>query len=217
MGKIRVKVVVLPYSVTAREEAIAPWIEPCEEDLSLQALCEKIVETFADLHEGKGDLNIKRIQDYDGNTLSCRLAVGEAFKESQNIADRTVKVLRLPSGQQELRHNPLRFASIAPTSSARPQKRWQGTQTSDTRDRLREIIDADTWVSESTENIEGRASKRQRLQDVRPRAAHPSERPYLSSTGAGSRHHQRPPPHDQRDSSVHVVEDSQQSPARRGI
>ena len=54
MVKIRVKVVVLPYSATAREEAIAPWIEPCEENLTLQALCDKIVETFADLHEGKG-------------------------------------------------------------------------------------------------------------------------------------------------------------------
>ena len=48
------KVVVLPYSTTTRGEAIAPWIEPCEEDLSLQALCDRIVETFADLHEGKG-------------------------------------------------------------------------------------------------------------------------------------------------------------------
>ena len=54
MGKIRLKVVVLPYIATAREEAIAPWIEPCEEDLTLQALCDRLVETFADLHEGKG-------------------------------------------------------------------------------------------------------------------------------------------------------------------
>ena len=54
MGKIRVKVVVLPSSPSVREEVIAPWIEPCSEDLSLQVLCEKIVDTFADLHEGKG-------------------------------------------------------------------------------------------------------------------------------------------------------------------
>ena len=54
MGKIRVKVVVLPYSASAREELVAPWIEPCSEDVSLQELCDKIVETFADLHQGKG-------------------------------------------------------------------------------------------------------------------------------------------------------------------
>ena len=54
MGRIRVKVVVLPYSASAREEVIAPWIEPCSEDISLQELCDKIVETFADLHQGKG-------------------------------------------------------------------------------------------------------------------------------------------------------------------
>ena len=54
MGKIRVKVVILPCNTTAREEVIAPWIEPCPEDVTLQALCDKIVETFGDLHEGKG-------------------------------------------------------------------------------------------------------------------------------------------------------------------
>ena len=161
-------------------------------------------------------MNIKRIQDYDGNTLSCRLAVGEAFKESQHIADRTVKVLRLPSARHELPNNPLRFASIAPASSARPQKRWQGTQTSDARNRLREIVDADAWVAETTEHSEGRASKRQRLQDVGSTAAYPCELPRVPSNGTGSRHQQRAQSHIQRDSSI-LVEDSQRSPGRKGM
>ena len=90
---------------------------------------------------GYRNLNIKRIQDYDGNTLSCRLTVGEAFVESQNIADRTVQVVRLPPDHEELNH-PLRYASIAPDSSARPQnKRLQARNGLNASSRLSENLE----------------------------------------------------------------------------
>lgn len=240
MGKIRVKVVILPCNTAAREDVIAPWIEPCPEDFTLQALCDKIVETFADLHEGKGlaaryslstracpslkliirnrELNIKRIQDFDGNILSCRLTVGEAFKESQNIADRTVKVVRLPPERQELNDNPLRFASIAPASSACPQKRSQGAYPYSPGTNLRNVIDADSWIAESTEHSDDRPFKRQRLQDVGPRsAAHEIIPPPLPRAGTENRMHQRLPSTSRHGSSIRQVEDSQRSSARKGL
>ena len=161
-------------------------------------------------------MNIKRIQDYDGNTLSCRLTVGEAFVESQNIADRTVKVVRLPSDRQDL-NNPLRFASIAPDSSARPHGRLRANHTLNARNSLRDIIDTETWIAETTEDSDGRAYKRQKLQGVRPRAAYePEPSPFLSD-GREGRAHQRLQSSGRRGSPVRLVEDSQRSPSRKGL
>lgn len=163
------------------------------------------------------DLNIKRIQDYDGNTLSCRLTVGEAFVESQNIADRTVKVVRLPPNQEELNH-PLRYASIAPDSSARPQnKRLEARHGPNARARLLEIIDTESWVNESTGHGDGRPSKRQKVQDARPRAPFQPDRPlFLDSGGEHRVHRGRESALGRGGSSRGLAEDSQQSPAGKG-
>lgn len=164
------------------------------------------------------ELNIKRIQDYDGNILSCRLAVGEAFKESQHIADRTVKVVRLPPERQELNDNPLRFASIAPASSACPQKRFQGAYSSVPGTSLRNVIDAESWIAESTEHGDNRPFKRQRLQDVGPRSsAREVVPPLFHRAGTEDRMHQRLQSTSRRDSSICQVEDSQRASVRKGL
>ena len=163
------------------------------------------------------NLNIKRIQDFDGNTLSCRLTVGEAFVESQNIADRTVQVVRLPPDHQELNH-PLRYASIAPDSSARPQnKRLEARNGLNARNRLSEITETETWATEGRDHGDGRPSKRQKLQDARPRAALQPDRPLFQGFAGEDRGHRR------QDSALgragsprRLVEDSQQSHAGKG-
>ena len=158
------------------------------------------------------ELNIKRIQDYDGNILSCRLAVGEAFKESQHIADRTVNVVRQPPERQELNDNPLRFASIAPASSACPQKRFQGAYSSGPGTSLRNVIDADSWILESTEHGDNRPFKRQRLQNVGPRSsAHEIDPPLFPRAGTEDHSTSR------RGLSICQVEDSQRASTRKGL
>ena len=163
------------------------------------------------------DLDIKRIQDYDGNTLSCRLTVGDAFVESQNIADRTVKVVRLPPDRQESNH-PLRFASVAPNSSARPQsKRSQAARASNARSSLADVVGTESWIAETTEHSDGRASKRQKLQDARPKAAYERDPPLFPNEGREHRVHQRPQSLGRHGLPVQLVEDSQRSPGRKGV
>ena len=167
-------------------------------------------------HRRYRNLNIKRIQDYDGNTLSCRLTVGEVFVESQNIADRTVKVVRLPPDQEELNH-PLRYASIAPDSSARPQnKRLETRYGLNARNRLSEIIETEVWVTESREHGDGRPSKRQKLQDARPRAALQPDCPPFHGFEGQERVYRRQESALGRAGSPRPLEDSQQSRAGKG-
>ena len=163
------------------------------------------------------NLNIKRLQDYDGNTLSCRLTVGEAFVESQNIADRTVKVVRLPPNEEEL-DNRLRFASIAPDSSARPQNKRLGVRHGlNATSRLSEFVDAENWVIDGAGHGDGRPSKRQKLQDSRPRAACRPDRPISLDSRVEDRVHRRQELALGRGGSPRrLVEDSQQSPAGKG-
>ena len=182
----------------------------------------KLAHTYARRYRSAADgryrnLNIKRIQDYDGNTLSCRLTVGEAFVESQNIADRTVKVVRLPPDQEELNH-PLRFASIAPDSSARPQsKRLEARHGLNARSRLSEIVDTEIWVTASTGHSDERPSKRQKLQDARPKAAFQPDRPFfLGSGGVDHVHRTQESAFGRGGSPRRLVEDSQQSPGGKG-
>jgi len=62
MGTIRLKVKVLPWqdpaltpqSALSRQADIKTWIEPCNDDLTVSALHARILESFADLHGGKG-------------------------------------------------------------------------------------------------------------------------------------------------------------------
>lgn len=73
----------------------------------------------------RSDLNIKYLQDYWGSLLDMTTTVGQNFIDRAcgvDVSNSIVKVVRFPPTPSELA-NPLRCASLAPESSARPRKR----------------------------------------------------------------------------------------------
>ena len=171
---------------------------------------------FGEANDASRDLDIKRIQDYDGNTLSCRLTVGEAFVESQHIADRTVKVLREPPHPHEL-NNSLRFSSVAPHSSARPHRRSNNTKFLNAKNRFPDAVDAGTWIIESTEHSNGPAFKRQKVERAISSAGYQINNPPYSDNNEEVQAHKRPRSSGRRLSPERLVEDSQKSWSRRGL
>ena len=70
-------------------------------------------------------LKVKELQDSWGGTLDLTDTVGDVFDDrssSGDILTSICKVIRYPPSPAEL-HNPNRFTSLLPESSARPQKR----------------------------------------------------------------------------------------------
>jgi hypothetical protein len=73
----------------------------------------------------RSDLNIKYLQDYWGSLLDVTTTVGQNFIDRAcgvDVSNSIVKVVRFPPTESELA-NPLRYASLAPESSARPRRR----------------------------------------------------------------------------------------------
>ncbi|KAL8822862.1 MAG: hypothetical protein Q9191_006412, partial [Dirinaria sp. TL-2023a] len=220
MSIIRLKVKVLPWrnpitsiGSASRQEDIKTWIEPCAEDVTISALHERILDSFADLHGGKGELCIKWLEDDDGNALRGHLRVGEAFRESREISDRTVKVVRLPPTEKDL-SNPERFASIAPESTARPQKRTQ-FQEQIVRNSLLDLVSAEDWSVRAPRDGYERPYKRQRTGEVGSGGNHDRDQPLPSSEGVDEVIYQRSGLRNSQRAPVHQVDDSQRSPARK--
>lgn len=70
-------------------------------------------------------LKVKELQDSWGSTLDLTDTIGDVFDDRSSNGDiltSICKVIRYPPNPAEL-HNPTRFASLLPESSARPQKR----------------------------------------------------------------------------------------------
>ena len=72
MASIRLKVKVLPWQDPAASVGsasrldgadIKTWIEPCREDVTISALHERILDSFADLHGGKGYDNFRACEN----------------------------------------------------------------------------------------------------------------------------------------------------------
>ena len=241
MATIRLKVKVLPWKnpissigSASRQEDIKTWIEPCAEDVTISALHERILDSFADLHGGKGcvtelesaglitedfvcnsQLQIKWLEDDDGNALRGHLRVGDTFRESRDISDRTVKVVRSPPTEQDL-GNPERFASIAPESTARPQKRTHHHEQT-VRSRLHDLVNAEDWSVRAPRDGYERAFKRQKTGDASLGDNHGRDQLLPSSEGSGDVIYQTSGLLNSHYAPVHQVDDSQRSPARHRL
>ncbi|MCJ1468330.1 hypothetical protein MMC07_006958 [Pseudocyphellaria aurata] len=205
MRRIRLSIQVLPwqnssvlhgYRQNTRPEVILPWIEPCTEDISLQELSERITSRFASIHRGKGCvveipravlavLNIECLQNYWGCVLDMPLTVGEVFDDlhdNSDISRSIVKVVRSPPTPDEL-ENPLRYVSLAPESSARPQKRRLTQLPAATLDERHRGGYVSRWDSDSLVNDDGRTSKRLKLEHSSSHAEFGSDRSIFPSEG----------------------------------
>ena len=161
------------------------------------------------------ELRIKWLEDDDGNALRGHLRVGEAFRESRDISDRTVKVVRLPPTERDL-SNPERFASIAPESTARPQKRTH-LQQQIVRNSLRDLVNAEDWSVHTPRDGYEPAYKRQKTGDVGLGGNPDRDQPLPSSEGAEEVIFQRSGLRISQHAPAHQVDDSQRSPARKRL
>lgn len=189
-----------------RPEAILPWIEPCTEDITLQELSERITSRFASIYPGKGYvshilcssvravsstklllhsisvLNIECLQNHCGYILDMPLTVGEVFDDLPGTSDISrfiVKVVRSPLTADELDFPP-RYVSLAPESSARPQKR-RLTHAAPIEDNQHGGENAQSWGSDGLTNDDGRASKRRKIQNPVSNPLFASDRPTFKS------------------------------------
>ena len=148
-------------------------------------------------------LKIKCLEDDDGNLLDGDLIVGETFVDrpgrQADRRDYTVRVERESPDPEDLQ-NPVRFASLAPESSARPRKRQRNSL-------LGEATTGRYEVNQLLGNY-GQGHKRQRLEDLRDERVHDPDRPLLSSERDINMIN------DASQSSTFVVSDSQRSPGR---
>lgn len=194
MRRLRLHVQVLPWQNSTlpngspqntRPAVVLPWIEPCAEDISLQELSERIMSRFASIHPGKGVLNIECLQNYWGYILDMPLTVGEVFDDlpgSTDISRSIVKVVRCPPTPDEL-ENPLRFVSLAPESSARPQKRRLTQLAGPTGHNQHGGENEQHWGSDNLIDDDGRASKRRKLQNPISHSMLGLDRPNFPSEG----------------------------------
>lgn len=113
------------------------------------------------------------------------LTVGEVFDDlpgSTDISRSVVKVVRSPPTPGEL-ENPLRFVSLVPESSARPQKRRRSQLAAVSWDNQHRGDNAQCWVSDSRIKDDGRASKRRKIQNLMSHTSLGSDRPTFPSEG----------------------------------
>ena len=142
------------------------------------------------------------------------LKVGDTFKESRDISDRTVKVVRLPPVNTDL-SNTGRFSSIAPDSSARPIKRPLGLHAQSIKNSLRDLVNAADWSVKGSRDDDGRPTKRQRIENGGFEDEREYDRPMLSSEGLEEGDYHISSQTRWRSSPVHQVDDSQLSPGRK--
>ena len=111
------------------------------------------------------------------------LTVGEVFDDisgNTDISRSIVKVVRSPPTPDVL-ENPLRSISLAPESSARPQKRSLTRLAGVILDDQHRGENAQRWGSDSLIDDDVRASKRRKLQNPISHTALGSDRPIFSS------------------------------------
>ena len=164
-------------------------------------------------------LNIKYLTDYWDTVLDASneagdaLTVGEVFKDSAQLIDRTVKVVQLPPDSNDI-HNPHRYESILPDSSARPRKRHLDQSPLGSCSSLRDVTYPDDRGSQPLES-NGRSNKRQKTQASRPFGQLDSDRPIRSLEGFVKGLCTSSQSSARRGSPVHQVDDSQRSPLNK--
>ncbi len=163
-------------------------------------------------------LDIKYLTDYWGDELDASdtnedaLRVGHVFKETENISDRTVKVVQSPPNPYE-QYNSYRYGSILPESSARPRKRLLDQFLPGSRSSPRDVAYDGGWES-APFNSNETSNKRQKTHArqfnemnadrvIRSREGF-DEGLYISSQSSV-----------RRGSPVHQVDDSQRSPRNK--
>lgn len=112
------------------------------------------------------------------------MTVGEVFDDlpgSSDISRFIVKVVRSPLTPDELDF-PLRYVSLAPESSARPQKR-RLMHTEPIWDNQHRGENAQSWGSNGLTNDDGRASKRRKIQNSVSNPLFGSDRPMFPTEG----------------------------------
>lgn len=113
------------------------------------------------------------------------MTVGEVFDDlpgGTDISRSIVKVVRCPPTPDEL-ENPLRFVSLAPESSARPQKRRLTQLAGATGHNQHGGENEQHWGSDNLIDDDGRASKRRKLHNPISHSALGLDRPNFSSEG----------------------------------
>lgn len=113
------------------------------------------------------------------------MTVGEVFDDlpgSTDISRSIVKVVRCPPTPDEL-ENPLRFVSLAPESSARPQKRRLTQFAGATGHNQHGGENEQHWGSDNLIDDDGRASKRRKLQNPISHSMLGLDRPNFPSEG----------------------------------
>lgn len=168
-------------------------------------------------------LNIRYLKTAYGDLVDLkRRVVGDLFDDrgtDGNIRNSILEVHRYPPTPDQL-ENLQRFASLAPTSSARPHKRplelpSQSYQLQNLRNIHREMPSIEEWGGDAEANRPfGTANKRQRISESRPHRTfdiHQQSRVreeereglYHSSQTSGTQ------------GSIHQVLDSQKSPGKK--
>lgn len=165
------------------------------------------------------DLNIKYLQDFWGSLLDMTTTVGQTFIDRAcgvDVSNSIVKVVRFPPTPIEL-EDPLRCASLAPESSARPRKRGFEEFTECVQTELRDAPYTNTFDPEQL-IVSQRVSKRQRKRNLGSNDAGNYIIPIQSSEAFENAVSQDPLQTSiiQRSSSIQV-NDSQRSPAIKRV
>ncbi|KAG8525368.1 uncharacterized protein KY384_009012 [Bacidia gigantensis] len=170
MGKVRLQINILPLQDqhsaqsknAARQSETRPWTQPENSENTLAQLVDHIVERYGRIYVGRGPLKIKELQDSWGSTLDLADKIGDVFDDrtsSGDIFTSICKVLRYPSDPVELQ-NAQRFVSLAPESSARPQKRPPPPLFNDAN---RVLPSVETFAGIALDGDTGPSHKRQKI------------------------------------------------------
>ena len=142
--------------------------------------------------------------------------MGYVFQEGTNLSDRTVKVVQSPPDPNEL-HNPQRYGSILPESSARPRKRLLGHSLSAPCNNLHETTYTGAREAGTFEG-NGRLNKRQKTHDSRLYGGIDSDSLLVSREGVEESLYVSSQSSGRHASPVQQVLDSQRSPRqKRGL
>lgn len=190
----------------------------------MQDVCDRILESWGSIFKpSMGPLNIRYLKTAYGDFVDLKKrVVGDLFDDrgtDGNIRNSILEVHRYPPMPDQL-ETLQRFASLAPTSSARPQKRplelpSQPYSSQNLRNIHREMPSIEVWDGDAEANRPfGTANKRQRTSDSRLERTfdgHQQSRMreeereglYHSSQTSGTQ------------GSIHQVLDSQKSPGKK--
>ncbi|KAL9128778.1 MAG: hypothetical protein Q9217_002607 [Psora testacea] len=183
MKPIRLQIQILPWdepilqpssTPQARQDEVRPWTQPEAANNTLQQLVDNIVERYGRIYVGRGTLRVKELQDSWGSVLDLTDTVGDVFDDRSSNGDiltSICKVLRYPPDPSEL-HNPHRYTSLLPESSARPQKRPLALPAPLFQSAQRPLPGFENWNIDDQNATPGSANKRRKTHDVCPASHH---------------------------------------------